>query len=217
MMTFLAQVPVGTQAPATSSSNAGQPAGNPLLDKIPELEPHIAPETFLVDSMMWLWITAAVLVVLLTALAVYLIMRARRKPAVIAPSSEYIALQRLDALAQSDQHSNAAAMSIELSLILREFITGETSDPTLYETHQEFHQRLDALSGMPKSCHEDTYQLLDNLARLKYSGPQQQSSETADQMLKLTRELIQRIALAKAQEQPTTHSSASVNDPLSHA
>ncbi len=213
MMTFLAQVQVPTpvQAPAPAS-------GNQLLDKIPELEPHIAPEIFLDNSTMWLWVAGACALLLLIILTVYLVLRARRKPAVVPPSAESIALLRLDALAQSDQHENAAAMSIELSLILREYITGETSDPTLYETHQEFHQRLDALSGMPKSCHEETYQLLDDLARLKYAGPQQQSPAAAQHMLTQTRELIQRIAVAKAQEQPVMHSStSSVNDSSSHA
>ncbi len=190
MMIVLAQAPVNAATPDR--------VGEQLLDKIPELEPAISAESFLSSNMLWIWIVGAVLLLLLILLAVYFWLRTRHHPTIDAPKPELIALLRLDALAQSEPWANSAALSIELSLILREYITGETDDPALYETHQEFHQRLDALTRIPKNCQEATYQLLDDLAKKKYAGPQSQSREAAEDMLRQTRELIQRIAAERS-------------------
>lgn len=83
---------------------------------------------------------------------------------------------------------------------MRRFLTGQTQDPALFETHEEFSQRLDALSNIPKSCQNDTRRLLETLTEFKYAGEQEQDPIRALTFIEETRSLITRINEAQQQE-----------------
>ncbi len=185
-------IPLAQAMPATPPSQ--------LLDELPELEPAISPLPFMEITPWWLYPSLVAGGLLLAGLAYYLYRRSRRKVEVVPETAQQRAHAQLAELAQRIPELNLAALSIELSLILRGFITGETSDPALYETHQEFNQRLDALDHIPRSCQEETHSLLEKLAQMKYAGPQRSYGDESRLFMERTKMLIDKIALQRAKD-----------------
>ncbi len=185
-------IPLAQAMPATPPSQ--------LLNELPELEPSISPLPFMEITPWWLYPSLIGGVLLLAGLAYYLYRRSRRKVEVVPESAQQRAHAQLAELTERIPELNLAAVSIELSLILRGFITGETSDPALYETHQEFNQRLDALDHIPRSCQEETHALLEKLAQMKYAGPQRSYGDETSMLMERTKRLIDWIAQQRAKE-----------------
>lgn len=154
------------------------PAGS-LLDRIPDLGADVAAEPFLQESF-WTAANIALLVLvilLLAGLSLYLYRRFKPKKSITPPSAEQIALARLADL--EAQQLDTRAMSLQLSLLLREYITKETQEPTLYETHQELSSRLDSLASIPMKYQYELRQLLEELAEMKYAGTAARSDDLA--------------------------------------
>lgn len=171
---------------------------------IPQLERDIPPDSFM--DKVWLtplgWSLLATLVVVLIALAVWLLMR-KKAPATPAPTQEELALAAIDRL-----EANLPPLrdcSMRLSMILRSFLTGEANDPALFETHQEFNLRVDALSSLPEPVQEPTRELLEVMAELKYAGDAPQDGEMARKLCEDTRGLIVRIHASRMPEAPASH------------
>ncbi len=150
---------------ATMPDSAGS-----LLNHIPDLGADVAAEPFLQESFWTLTNIAicAVVILLLAGLAFWLYHRFKPKKTVIPPSAEQIALARLAELEAQQLH--ARELSLQLSLLLREYITKETQEPTLYETHQELSSRLDSLSSIPMKFQYELRSLLEELAEMKYAA-----------------------------------------------
>lgn len=177
-----------------------------ILNAIPELEGDI-PATQFMERDFWVpafWFFIASLVL---AGIFLLIWRLRRKPAPTPPTQESIALKKLEELEQ--QLPPLRECSLRLSLILRSYLTGETQDPALFETHEEFSHRLDALSNVPEAFQYDTRFLLEGLADLKYSGVTDQDPVRARRFIEQARSLISHIADARRQEAATAKTAAS--------
>ncbi len=141
-----------------------------LLNHIPDLGADVAAEPFLQESFWTLTNIAicAVVILLFAGLAFWLYRRFKPKKTVIPPSAEQIALARLAELEAQQLH--ARELSLQLSLLLREYITKETQEPTLYETHQELSSRLDSLSSIPMKFQYELRSLLEELAEMKYAA-----------------------------------------------
>ncbi len=169
-----------------------------ILRAIPELEKDVPASQFMVSDF---WIPVAWCVgiaLLLAGVALWIWFRYRKKQVPLPPSPAEIALNELAQLESAPP--SLRECSLRLSLCLRRFLTGQTHDPALFETHEEFSQRMDALSSIPKSCQNDTRRLLEELASLKYAGQQPHDPMLAHTLIGQARELVARITEAQQQE-----------------
>ena len=166
-----------------------------LLQCIPELEPEVAPERLEEPQSHTGLIIAAVVLVLLAAAALIYI-KHRRKPATEPEESpEETALKSLQALRAVQP--DIRECSLQLSMILRRYLTGATQDPALFETHEEFSSRLNALAAIPADCQYATRVLLEKLAEMKYAGMTGTQPERVQALIEETREAVIHIHEAK--------------------
>lgn len=174
------------------------PASTPeqqLLQCIPTLEKEPPAESLRQEGAM-LYIIIAVVVLLGAAVAgilTYLTLRRRNLPP--PPTAEEIAYREVEEL-----HAQAPSMREccqGLSLILRRYLSGSTQDPALYETQEEFRQRMDALTGIPAECQFRTRKHLDTLAEYKYAGEQPGTPQLIDTLMQETCAIIASIAEAQ--------------------
>lgn len=127
---------------------------------------------------LWFWICLAViLAALLTAVGLFLL---RRRPEAGPPEPDSYSESRraLERLRDSLSGRSLAEVATEASLIMRHYLASALQEPALYETHEEFLLRADALDGLPAGARERLAPLLDRLAEAKYSpsAPDRQSA-----------------------------------------
>jgi hypothetical protein len=167
-----------------------------ILQDIPELEQDIPPAEFMVQNF---WVTLAWglgIALVLVGVALWLVLRRRT---VVQPSSpRELAERALDTLA--DELPPLRESSLRLSMILRGFLTGQTQDPALFETHEEFSRRMDALSTVPRSCQYATRDLLERLAEQKYAGNSEHEPQKIRGLIEETRTLLADITRAQTEE-----------------
>ena len=172
--------------------------GNDILQAIPTLEQDIPADQFLVQDF-WVpvaWVCAVLIpLAALTAWWVY-----RRRSRVAVPGTTPLQ----DALAAlSELDADLPAMrecTLRLSMILRSFLAGQTLDSALYETHEEFSQRIDSLANVPMSCQLETRDMLEQLAEFKYAGATEHNPTRAHALIEQARELVCRISIAQQEE-----------------
>lgn len=114
----------------------------------------------------WLWIIIGV--VLVTSLIFWLIchrMKHAKDPANIREAAFKDAIAALDAIPQNDPHSAA----LESSMILRKYLSITTEDPALFETHEEFVSRHDALQKISQAMRDEVAAIFSRLATIKYA------------------------------------------------
>ena len=173
--------------------------GNDILQAIPQLEKDIPADQFMVQEFWVPLVWACAVIIPLAALCAWWLYRRNRKPAVIGitPLQEAMtALAELDA-----QLPPMRECALRLSMILRSFLAGQAQDPALYETHEEFSQRMDSLSNVPLSCQLETRDLLEHLAEFKYAGETESNATRAHGLIEAARALVARIDTAQQQEQ----------------
>lgn len=169
--------------------------GNDILQAIPTLEKDIPADQFMVQDF-WVplgW-ACAVLLPLAALAAWWLYRRNKRKVAPgITPLQEALnALHELDA-----ELPPMRECALRLSMILRSYLAGQTQDPALYETHEEFSQRIDSLANVPQSCQMETRDMLEHLAEFKYAGAAEHDTTRAHTLVEQARELVSRINIAQ--------------------
>lgn len=117
----------------------------------------------------WLWIIiGVVLVVLVASLIFWLIchrMKHAKDPANIREAAFKDAIAALDAIPQNDPHSAA----LESSMILRKYLSITAEDPALFETHEEFVSRHDALQKISQAMRDEVAAIFSRLATIKYA------------------------------------------------
>lgn len=169
-----------------------------ILQAIPELEQDIPPAEFMVQNF---WVPLAWglgIALILVGVALWLVLRRRRRTVVQPPSPRELAERALDTLA--DELPPLRESSLRLSMILRGFLTGQTQDPALFETHEEFSRRMDALSTVPRNCQVATRDLLERLAELKYAGNNAHEPQLVRTLIDQARSLIGDITRSQAEE-----------------
>ena len=172
--------------------------GNDILQAIPTLEDDIPADQFLVQDF---WIPLAWTCAILIPLAIltaWWIYRRRSRAAVpgISPLQEALnALKELDA-----EMPAMRECALRLSMILRSFLARQTQDSALYETHEEFSQRIDSLGNVPLSCQLETRNMLEYLAEFKYAGATGQDTAHTQALIEQTRKLVCRISTAQQEE-----------------
>lgn len=144
--------------------------GHPL-----ELRGLVPPEPLLPDAAWpsWVWFALAA-AVLLAALAVVAVSRvARRKKALSGPSLPQAAYREAVAALNQVPESRIQDAATWISSALRTYLARACSEPALYETHEEFIGRTEALAAFPEDLRKETSRTFSHLARLKY-GPEAQ-------------------------------------------
>lgn len=131
------------------------------------LEPA-APESLVPHHGLWPWLAAAALLVL--AAFVLTIVFRKRKPA----AADLAALRAAAFAKAATALSEAAADSpretaVLASLILREYLSAAAGDPALFETHEEFISRHDALQLLSPDARDAAHTGFSRLAALKYA------------------------------------------------
>lgn len=176
-----------------------QPTAPNILDAIPTLEADI-PADSLAGIPPLLWVAAIGAVLILAAVIVAFILRVRRTRTLTAPLSPLqLVMQELQTL--EDELPALRACSLQLSLMLRRYLAGRTQDTALYETQEEFNQRMDALAGVPDAVRPATRELLDELAGYKYAGEQLNDSMLSHALIVRARELVQQLETAREEEE----------------
>lgn len=173
--------------------------GNDILQAIPTLEQDIPADQFMVQEFWVPLAWACAVLIPLAALAAWWLYRRSTKAvaARITPLQEaLLALDELDT-----QLPPMRECALRLSMILRAFLAGQTQDPALYETHEEFSQRMDSLSSVPVSCQLETRNLLEHLAEFKYAGATESDTTRAHALVEQARQLATRIHSIQQEEQ----------------
>ena len=130
-----------------------------------------SPEPFLPSLSLpwWTWLLPGALLV---GAACALIQFLRRHSAA-PPSSDNCFRDSCEALEKFRPilgELSIAEVATKTSLILRHYLALALEEPALYETHEEFLLRSDALQNLPRGARERLTPLLSELASAKY-GP----------------------------------------------
>lgn len=155
------------------------------------LEPP-APVGLLPDHSLWFWaMIAAACIAFLALIWWFVKFRKQRQidPALRRLEAYRTAKTQLETLNQPEPRACATAAS----LILRRYLADVAQDPSLFETHEEFLHRSDALQGMTAGAREAAKSGFNELAGLKYGPdrPDAASAQIATRSLNLLETLHQ--------------------------
>jgi hypothetical protein len=144
-----------------------------------ELQDATSPEALLPDHALLPWWAIAVLLAMVVALVLLILLR-KRKPAAEDPrkireDAFREALGALSGINTADPRDAA----VQCSLVLRKYLSVAAADPALYETHEEFIARQDALQALTETARAAAESGFSRLAALKY-GPEIPGTPAAD-------------------------------------
>lgn len=153
------------------------------------LEPT-SPEALIPDSWVepWMIVASAILLILIAALAVWMLKR--KKTATVNPLSI-----RQTALAEASAELNKIGpvepreAAVRSSLILRKYLSVVAGDPALFETHEEYISRHEALKDFSEDARGTASLGFSRLAAIKYA-PQTPDLET-EQVITGSRVLLE--------------------------
>lgn len=131
-----------------------------------ELMEPASPEALVPEYGLWPWFLAAAAV--LVAVAVLTLLARRRKP-VDPHALRDAALAEASAALAAITADHARDAAVRSSLILRKYLAAAAGDPALFETHEEFVSRHDALSALKPEVRAATETGFARLAALKYA------------------------------------------------
>ncbi len=115
----------------------------------------------------WPWLLGALLLVLgLVAAAIFIQLRKR----ILPDPNAHRAAAKARALAALDACDLPAARetAIRASLIIRSYLADACAEPALFETHEEFNARHDALAPLSDDAKLAAAQFFAKLAAMKY-------------------------------------------------
>jgi hypothetical protein len=136
--------------------------------QLPLLEP-VAPEHLLPANDWALWGIGAAILLIFIALIIFLVRRksVKRFDPVAARISAYqTARKSLDEVPME----NARDTAVKSSLIIRRYLVDAAGDPSLFETHDEFVMRENALAALPQPVRAAAASGFTRFAALKYSA-----------------------------------------------
>ncbi|MCU0748262.1 MAG: DUF4381 family protein [Akkermansiaceae bacterium] len=126
-----------------------------------------SPEALLPTYGLWPWWVAAGVLVLL---AIVVMIRRRRKKTVYDPvAARNAAFHEALAAMKEARAENPREAAVKSSLILRRYLSAAAADPALFETHEEFISRHDALQALTPDARTATETGFSRLASLKYA------------------------------------------------
>ena len=160
---------------------------DPPTQKLTLLEPA-SPDALLPDGGLWPWLLAAAAIGVLVVLALRVVLKNRRPSAQrhsIRHAAFAEALRALAAATATDVRDAA----VQSSLILRAYLAAAAGDPALYETHEEFIARHDALQAVTADARAAAQLGFSRLAALKYAP--QPPAVAAEQVVEEARALLE--------------------------
>jgi hypothetical protein len=137
----------------------------------------------------WLWVLGAIAIGALILLVFLLSRRAKPVPATVEETYEN-SRRELESLRAHLADRPVAAIATEASLSMRRYLAACLAEPALYETHEEFILRGDALTKLPAGAREHLNPLLTRLAELKY-GPSGEDPAAGETLLGNCLEILQ--------------------------
>lgn len=126
-----------------------------------------SPEELLPGYGLWPWWVAAGVLVLLAI--VVMIRRRRKKPVYDPVAARNAAFTEALAAMKETRAENPREAAVKSSLILRRYLSAAAADPALFETHEEFISRHDALQALTPDARVATETGFSRLAALKYA------------------------------------------------
>ena len=160
------------------------PTAIPEPPAFPSLMETQSPDAYFQAGFWDAWGIWIILASILLAVAIAVIVLIRRKGRI--PSETAIR----DISMLRNTHPSLRQAAVEFSLILRKYLVGETKDPALYETQQEFNRRADALTALPSELQAPTRDLLDRMASLKYEPDTPENDSMVNELADATVQLI---------------------------
>ena len=153
-----------------------------------ELRPPPSPDAYLPKP--GFPILSTTLIGLGVLLLIMVVMKWRKSAAKPSP----VKLRRLAyesavrALNQAQANSGREAATVS-SLVLRRYLATVSGDPALFETHEEFISRHDALTSLPEAARHAAVAGFDRLASLKYA--KEPGLEDAAPVIESSRSLLE--------------------------
>ena len=140
----------------------------------------------------WQWLLLAFLCILIIG-AVFAYIRHKKNSAATANNLKN-ALIRLKKIEQSTNEGNQDSnqLTIELSLLTREYLQGQFRNKSIFQTHQEFIADHQDLEKLPESARKKLSTYLTALAEHKYS-PDQHLPTEKNKLIQLTESLLRGI------------------------
>lgn len=133
-----------------------------------ELRPPPAPDPFLPKQVFPAWAIAMIATGVLLLVFVMVKLATRKQHANPATLRQRAYDEARKAM-QASKPSNGREAATLSSLVLRRYLSTVTGDPTLFETHEEFVSRHDALTSLPEPARLAAVEGFDRLAALKYA------------------------------------------------
>lgn len=159
----------------------------------PSLMETQTPDAYLQAGFWDMWGIWIMLASILLVIAIAVIVLIRRKGRTLAAPLSPAETAIRDITMLRETHPSLRQAAVEFSLLLRKYLVGETKDPALYETQQEFNRRADALTALPSELQGVTRDLLDRMASLKYEqntpGNDSLVNELADDTVQLINDI----------------------------
>jgi hypothetical protein len=143
------------------------------------LQDTAAPEALLPDHALWPWWETEVLLALVIAVAIFLIFRKRKAAAEDPRKVRDNAFREAFAALSGMRLEDPRDAAVQCSLVLRKYLSIAAADPVLYETHEEFIARRDALQALTEAARDAAESGFNRLAALKY-GPEIPGTPAAD-------------------------------------
>jgi hypothetical protein len=116
----------------------------------------------------WWWLVAVIFALVALLVVVMLRIRGKAKPPSAAMLRESAYLEAVAALS-ANAPADARAAAVIASLAVRKYLSVAASDPALFETHEEFIARHDALNAFKPEARAAAETGFTRLAALKYA------------------------------------------------
>ena len=126
----------------------------------------------------WWWLVAGIFALVVLLVVVMLRIRGKKEapsPAMLRESAFREAMAALSGSAPAD----ARAAAVLASLAVRKYLSVAAADPALFETHEEFLARHNALNAFKPEARAKAESGFTRLAALKYA-PQETDASAAD-------------------------------------
>ncbi len=132
------------------------------------LQDSASPLELIPDYGLWPWWLAAGIIVLL-GIALIISIKMRKPAAANIAAAREAAYRDASAGLQQCLAADAREAAVQSSLILRKYLSIAAGDPALFETHEEFISRQDALQALTQDARNAAGDVFSNLAALKYA------------------------------------------------
>jgi len=124
------------------------------------------------------WFFAAAGVVLLLGLLIFFLRRKKNPIHLQEIKKQAYSAAKIELAALCSEDARGTA--IKVSVILRGYLARTMSEPALFETHEEFVSRHDALAGFSAELREEIGSFFTALAQIKYAPQDSLAQERGD-------------------------------------